>query len=1157
MTLNFKRACFNRIFVSNQIFLKLNQRMNLLRSFLACFSLALLWNAPETLHGQCMMVPVSLEARVQNADAIVEARVTGKQGFWDDDHSRIYTAYTLSVSRSFKGGPAAQLQLVAPGGRVGMDLQVVEPSLQLEVGQMGVFLLSREYSLLQASAPHVYQAFAGPQGFIALQETGEGHDPFASYTDAYAQVFESIMQHTQASYQVVNLQQPHLWVPGEKRPDQGDGLKPLGTNAVPNITSFSPTTTTAGTGSVLTITGSNFGTYSAANSAISFRDANSSSAFVDAFASDIVSWTDTEIKVLVRTNAGTGAIRVRNVDGTATSTANLTVLYNLTGVNSTQTVPAGKFFQPELTGPNGTGGYTFQYSTNFAANADAVASFERALQSWRCATGVNFTMAAGTTTITCNSGLDAVNVVSFDTDCQLPSGVLGINASNYAGCINNGQEYWFVRGHDLIFRTPNNPTVWEFGPALPATNETDFETVALHELGHTHQLGHVINNQFVMHFSLGNGVAKRSLNATSDLAGANAVLSWSDNQNSVTRCVPAPAAHTRLYPTDCAPPRIRFANALQPQSLNEGGANMNAATGDCRRYRDYPITMQITGSPTGNATVTFDAAGSTATPDADYALYNAAATAPITSLVFPAGSNASQAFTLRLYDDRAVEAQSRLRLNFSISGTTNALKGSGRDTTLIVNFVDNDLLPANTVPLPTVNDDLTTATVYIGPSDTVVVYDDGGELIGVLANLSQHNYGCTTVEVDRAGTGAVAFQRTPTGTLATQKTLLITPTNSNPGGSFLLTAYFTEAEIAGWETATGGSRANLTLFRSGGKIGNVSPTSPTPAGNPSSSNRYGTSPVSANFGGAGVAHALAAQFPAGLGGFAAGLGSPNGPILTIEVPQLTLSGSRQGTSASFQLQATPAGVGGTLRLERSLTSDFAALTEVQSQAYATSLTFADAEAPFSVVYYRARWQSTGGDVVYSAVVQLAALSPELTLTGSRQGATAAFQLQATPAGVSGTLRLERSLTSDFAALTEVQSQAYATSLTFTDSQAPTTAAYYRVRWQGASAGQTALSNVVQLQAVTPTSIVRSVGQDTPPFQLYPNPSHDRQPTLAYQDMAAFSISVHNSLGQLVAQYARAAGSGLVQLDLRQQPAGVYTVSLSTASQQWHSRFVLQ
>jgi len=52
---------------------------------------------------------------------------------------------------------------------------------------------------------------------------------------------------------------------------------------------------------------------------------------------------------------------------------------------------------------------------------------------------------------------------------------------------------------------------WNFTDNPPAFNEFDFETIALHELGHAHGLGHINESNSTMYFSIENGANKRTL----------------------------------------------------------------------------------------------------------------------------------------------------------------------------------------------------------------------------------------------------------------------------------------------------------------------------------------------------------------------------------------------------------------------------------------------------------------------------------------------------------------------------------------------------------------------------------------------------------------------------------------------------------------------
>ena len=71
----------------------------------------------------------------------------------------------------------------------------------------------------------------------------------------------------------------------------------------------------------------------------------------------------------------------------------------------------------------------------------------------------------------------------------------------------------------MVFDTERN---WQFGPANATGVQYDFESVAVHELGHAQQLGHVIAPGTIMHFNIGQSQNRRVL-STNDIDGGNFV----------------------------------------------------------------------------------------------------------------------------------------------------------------------------------------------------------------------------------------------------------------------------------------------------------------------------------------------------------------------------------------------------------------------------------------------------------------------------------------------------------------------------------------------------------------------------------------------------------------------------------------------------------
>ena len=117
---------------------------------------------------------------------------------------------------------------------------------------------------------------------------------------------------------------------------------------------------------------------------------------------------------------------------------------------------------------------------------------------------------------------------------------------------------------------------------------------------------------------------------------------------------------------------------------------------------------------------------------------------------------------------------------------------------------------------------------YLGPNSTVHFFDPmTNKVMLTIENTSNHDYGCTTVEVDRAGTSPTALQfstNNPDEYVAS-KTFKITPTNSNSSGTYNLSLYYEEAELLGWEDFTNNDRSVIEIVKVAGDnhISDVTP----------------------------------------------------------------------------------------------------------------------------------------------------------------------------------------------------------------------------------------------------------------------------------------------------------------------------------------------
>ncbi len=448
---------------------------------------------------QCLMHPVLLSQRAPQSNLIIEGKVINQQSFWNVAHNKIFTSNLVEVYKTFKNTASPYIEIITEGGIVGTDKHVFEPTLELEIGDLGIFTLNPNTEATQFGKP-VFEAYASAQGFIKYDiNNDKATEPFNTYLNASASLYPLLAQITNVNFVQVKPVNPFQSAPS--------------VNTIANvaaITSFSPTTITAGTFSVLTINGSGFGATSTP-SLITFKNANDGGATtISPVAAQIVSWSATQIQVKVPSAAGTGVIGVNG----ANSAAALTIPYSHLNVNNTGNIYNTKHYA------NSGGGYVWTYNSGFITNAAAKAAFERSLQSWRCATFIKWTLATTTSSIT-SSVNDGINIVTFNS--TLAAGVLGQCGSYWSGCGTNPNMSWFVAELDIQFANSPGGLTWQYGPTAPTGSQYDFESVTVHELGHGHQLGHVIKTTDLMHYALANGQSKRTLN-TDDLNGGLAVM---------------------------------------------------------------------------------------------------------------------------------------------------------------------------------------------------------------------------------------------------------------------------------------------------------------------------------------------------------------------------------------------------------------------------------------------------------------------------------------------------------------------------------------------------------------------------------------------------------------------------------------------------------
>ncbi|MBL4668339.1 MAG: hypothetical protein JKY30_03655, partial [Flavobacteriales bacterium] len=110
---------------------------------------------------------INLNTKVTQSQVIVEGKVISKESFWDANHYNIYTANKIEVYKVFKGSLTTSIiEIITPGGTVGLQRDVVEPSLSLSYNETGIFMLrNNTVNYLTTNTNPQFEPYSSVQGF--------------------------------------------------------------------------------------------------------------------------------------------------------------------------------------------------------------------------------------------------------------------------------------------------------------------------------------------------------------------------------------------------------------------------------------------------------------------------------------------------------------------------------------------------------------------------------------------------------------------------------------------------------------------------------------------------------------------------------------------------------------------------------------------------------------------------------------------------------------------------------------------------------------------------------------------------------------------------------------------------------------------------------
>jgi hypothetical protein len=217
---------------------------------------------------------------------------------------------------------------------------------------------------------------------------------------------------------------------------------------------------------------------------------------------DIISWTDTLIKVIIpsidsnQSNKilGSGYFKIiNNLGQTDTSPTKLEVVYSLRHRVDSALGTKNNVLHYNA---NNNGGYSFYVDTSVSNNPKAYAAIKKAMREWVCATGINFNIIGDTTGLPKHKQTEGINHITFG---PLPQYAGAVIVTDNGGCLGSSpNQHLFT---DIDFIISDSVVNWYYDTlGNKPSGKVDFYQMALHELGHAIGHKHIIDSTQLMYY---------------------------------------------------------------------------------------------------------------------------------------------------------------------------------------------------------------------------------------------------------------------------------------------------------------------------------------------------------------------------------------------------------------------------------------------------------------------------------------------------------------------------------------------------------------------------------------------------------------------------------------------------------------------------------
>ena len=390
-----------------------------------------------------LMLEKSLEELASGADSIIVGQVLQLKSYWNRNKTKIITRVVISTEERLKGSAhSGNIAIVVPGGKIGDTSEEVTDVPDFYVGEKVVIFLrpltdqqvAEDGLVTTGNDAPWFRIHGGFQGKFSVQDDKVDHLPLIKFKERISKALTGGI----SGY-----------------PESKNMLDSESLSSVATISSITPSSASAGTNTLITISGSNLG--ASPGTPYFYYQSN----VYYPCPSCVSSWSDFNavVKVPIFTasngysaSAGSGPVYLKTPAGDKSNSFPFTVTFSYGGSKWTGTSPVVEF----KVNPNG--------------NAAFLKAVQDAADTWNAVPNKSFSFKFAGITTDVNSSTNPINeIIWADLRDASVIGQTSIRSSN--GVISEC---------NITFNTRFS---WSTDASTP-TDAMDVHTVALHEMGH-------------------------------------------------------------------------------------------------------------------------------------------------------------------------------------------------------------------------------------------------------------------------------------------------------------------------------------------------------------------------------------------------------------------------------------------------------------------------------------------------------------------------------------------------------------------------------------------------------------------------------------------------------------------------------------------------